>query len=178
MKSSVRRPVSRVLSCPLRGMDGHSSGARITAGFARPTRAEGRKCPCASTLQRRAVRPYSALLRVGFTLPPPLLGARCALTAPFHPYRGVSPRRGGLFSVALSLRSPPPAINRHPIPVEPGLSSSPRSLTNQRPPSRLTLRASGAMGVGWSRGSADGGGGCDAGAVKTTPLAAAPQKTD
>ena len=125
LKSSVRRPVSRVLSCPLRGMDGHSSGARITAGFARPTRAEGRKCPRASAFRRRAVRPYSALLRVGFTLPPPLLGARCALTAPFHPYREVSPRRGGLFSVALSLRSPPPAINRHPIPVEPGLSSSP-----------------------------------------------------
>lgn len=125
LKSSVRRPVSRVLSCPLRGMDGHSSGARIAAGFARPTRAEGRECPCASALRRRAVRPYSALLRVGFTLPPPLLGARCALTAPFRPYRGVLPRRGGLISVALSLRSPPPAINRHPIPVEPGLSSSP-----------------------------------------------------
>ena len=125
LKSGVRRPVSRVLSCPLRGMDGQSSGARIAAGFARPTRAEGRECPCASTLRRRAVRPYSALLRVGFTLPPPLLGARCALTAPFRPYRGVLPRRGGLISVALSLRSPPPAINRHPIPVEPGLSSSP-----------------------------------------------------
>ena len=30
---------------------------------------------------------------------------------------------GGLFSVALSLGSPPPAVNRHRIPVEPGLSS-------------------------------------------------------
>ena len=35
--------------------------------------------------------PYLVLLRVGFTLPPPLLPERCALTAPFHPYRcGVS----------------------------------------------------------------------------------------
>ena len=29
---------------------------------------------------------YLVLLRVGFTLPRPLLSARCALTAPFHPY--------------------------------------------------------------------------------------------
>src|SRR3712207_3273487 len=28
---------------------------------------------------------YLALLRVGFTMPLPLPGARCALTAPFHP---------------------------------------------------------------------------------------------
>ena len=32
---------------------------------------------------------------------------------------------GGLFSVALSLGSPPPAVNRHRVPVEPGLSSTP-----------------------------------------------------
>jgi hypothetical protein len=30
--------------------------------------------------------PYLVLLRVGFTLPPPLRTERCALTAPFHPY--------------------------------------------------------------------------------------------
>ena len=33
------------------------------------------------------------------------------------------PCAGGLFSVALSLGSPPPAVSRHRIPVEPGLSS-------------------------------------------------------
>src|SRR3546814_15895655 len=33
-----------------------------------------------------AGRPYLILLRVGFAVPPPLPGARCALTAPFHPY--------------------------------------------------------------------------------------------
>jgi len=31
--------------------------------------------------------PYLVLLRVGFTLPRLLPAARCALTAPFHPYR-------------------------------------------------------------------------------------------
>ena len=34
--------------------------------------------------------PYLVLLRVGFALPIPLLGRRCALTAPFHPYPGVA----------------------------------------------------------------------------------------
>ena len=32
-------------------------------------------------------RSYLVLLPVGFSLPPPLLTARCALTAPFHPCR-------------------------------------------------------------------------------------------
>jgi hypothetical protein len=32
-------------------------------------------------------RPYSVLLPVGFALPPALLPTRCALTAPFDPYR-------------------------------------------------------------------------------------------
>ena len=31
-------------------------------------------------------RPYLVLLPVGFTMPFPLPGPRCALTAPFHPY--------------------------------------------------------------------------------------------
>ncbi len=34
-----------------------------------------------------AYRPYLVLLPVGFTMPPPLPEARCALTAPFHPCR-------------------------------------------------------------------------------------------
>jgi len=52
-------------------------------------------------LGSRPRHPYSALLPVGFAVPPPSPEARCALTAPFHPCRGRS--RGGLFSVALSL---------------------------------------------------------------------------
>ncbi len=42
-------------------------------------------------------------------------------------YRTLSPlprlKTGGLLSVALSLGSPPPAINRHRVSMEPGLSS-------------------------------------------------------
>ena len=55
--------------------------------------------------------PYSALLRMGFTVPPPFPEGRCALTAPFHPY----PRLigGGLLSAALSLALPRPGVTRH-----------------------------------------------------------------
>src|SRR5712672_3006998 len=73
-------------------------------------------------------RPYSVLLPVGFTVPLLLPVARWALTPPFHPCRGSGDLaeagcRGGLLSVALSLGSPPPAINRHRVSMEPGLSS-------------------------------------------------------
>jgi hypothetical protein len=63
-------------------------------------------------------------------MPPLLPGTRCALAAPFRPCpRGrsahaVQPCAGGLLSVALSLGSPPPAVSRHRVPVEPGLSST------------------------------------------------------
>ena len=43
-----------------------------------------RRGNAACTVARRG-RPYSVLLPVGFAVPPPLPGARCALTAPFHP---------------------------------------------------------------------------------------------
>ena len=48
----------------------------------------GRRCGNAPgvRLAPSAHHPYSVLLPVGFTLPPPLPEARCALTAPFHPY--------------------------------------------------------------------------------------------
>jgi hypothetical protein len=70
-------------------------------------------------------RPYSVLLPVGFAVPPALPQARCALTAPFHPYRPPPARggAGGLFSVALSLGSHPPDVIRHRLSTEPGLSS-------------------------------------------------------
>jgi len=53
---------------------------------------------------------------MGFTLRPLLPAARCALTAPFHPYPDDTRRwpQGGLFSVALSCESPRPAVSRHP----------------------------------------------------------------
>ena len=49
--------------------------------------------PTRTTMRKRIFRhnpngrPYLVLLQVGFTLPPLLPAARCALTAPFHPYQ-------------------------------------------------------------------------------------------
>jgi len=48
----------------------------------------GRRRGNPPAVESPACRPYLVLLPVGFTLPPPLPGARCALTAPFHPYLG------------------------------------------------------------------------------------------
>ena len=74
-----------------------------------------------------ACRPYLVLLPVGFAVPLPLPVARWALTPPFHPCLPSNAKKtnpsGGLFSVALSLGSPPPAVSRHRVSVEPGLSS-------------------------------------------------------
>jgi hypothetical protein len=105
----ARRPVSRVLSTPgIMGMGDHSSGTCLAARLARPTRATGQECPRFhlpgnDPRAGSAGRPYSALLPVGFTVPPPSPGARCALTAPFHPCPATSRWPGGLLSVALSL---------------------------------------------------------------------------
>ena len=83
--------------------------------------------------------PYLALLRVGFALPAPSPGPRCALTAPFHPYPGIplsrEPRRYvfcGTFP-----RVTPGRRYRPPCPVEPGLSSPLASRREQRPPGPL-----------------------------------------
>jgi hypothetical protein len=87
-----------------------------------------RENPPATICEDVAGRPYSVLLPVGFTMPVPSLGPRCALTAPFHPYpkspeHEASKRSGGFLSVALSLGSPPPGVTRHRASMEPGLSS-------------------------------------------------------
>src|SRR5439155_19324044 len=77
------------------------------------------------------MRPYLVLLRAGFCLPPVLPRARCALTAPFHPYPSTRDRlapaaRSGRYvfcatvlQVALTGRYP-----AH-CPAEFGLSSRP-----------------------------------------------------
>jgi hypothetical protein len=90
---------------------GHSSRRSVTArAHQRPTRRFRHipepPCRIGPMRSRRMAPgpgfpPYLVLLRVGFTLPQPLLAARCALTAPFHPY-SESPR-GGMFSVALAV---------------------------------------------------------------------------
>ena len=57
--------------------DDHSSGMCVATHLKQPTREQ--RGP-------RLMFPYLVLLRVGFTLPHLLPNARCALTAPFHPY--------------------------------------------------------------------------------------------
>jgi len=118
-----RQTVCKPGSVLSRDRDGHSSGTFVTERLARPTRAAARR-PARHGL-RRACRSYLVLLPVGFSLPSPLLATRCALTAPFHPCRASEEAVGGMFSVALSLGSPPPAVNRHRVSLEPGLSSLP-----------------------------------------------------
>ena len=59
-------------------------------------------------------------------LPSPRLlpAARCALTAPFHPYLHL--HAGGFLSAALSVSSHSPGVTWRSDPLEPGLSSAPR----------------------------------------------------
>ena len=102
------------------GGDDHSSSPAITGGIKRPTRRLRTGRP------RNRAPPYLVLLRAGFCLPPVLPRARCALTAPFHPYspspaltgsasslaacppqrRAKRPKAGGIFSVPLSFGLP------------------------------------------------------------------------
>ena len=67
---------------------------------------------------------YLVLLRVGFTLPHLLPDARCALTAPFHPYLIL---RRFVFCGTFR-RLAPPRRYLAPCPLEPGLSSISRYL--------------------------------------------------
>ncbi len=92
-------------------------------------------------------RPYLVLLLVGFAVPLTLPPARCALTAPFHPYLLTDLGAGGLLSVALSRGLPPPGVTRHRVSVEPGLSSLAAVLTARaaiRPSGRQNVRIIGA----------------------------------
>jgi hypothetical protein len=79
---------------------------RVAAHLKQPTRKRARAARCGF----RRVLPYLALLPAGFALPSPLPSTRCALTAPFQPYRHACARLGGIFSVALSVGSRPPGV--------------------------------------------------------------------
>ena len=84
-EEDARRPVSRVLSPAWRGgMAIHLGRPLPDASRDLPGRRRGNP-PGSRSFERAARRPYLVLLPVGFTLPPPSPGARCALTAPFHP---------------------------------------------------------------------------------------------
>ena len=68
------RPLSRVLSWTV-----------IPLGYASPRTSSD--LPGSLVWATHMTLPYLALLQVGFAMPLMLPPARCALTAPFHPYR-------------------------------------------------------------------------------------------
>jgi hypothetical protein len=142
----ARRSVSRVLSRP-----GDESPARgwpfISDVRYRTPRATdpsgGAEGPPGGSRQCRLppAAPTWSCSRWGFPCRPrcrrrgALLPHHFTLAFPCHPTRGSSLGSGGMFSVALSLGSPPPGVTRHRASVEPGLSSPRRS--RERPSDRL-----------------------------------------
>lgn len=140
----ARRPVSRVLSAAGQAGTGRPflwNGCRHPLRAANPDGGAGmppRPSHSRVTPPATPIRPCS---RWGLPCRPRCRGRGALLPHPFTLAR--SARRdgaGGLLSVALSLRSPSPVVDRHRIPVEPGLSSSRGSLPGQRPSGRLTRR--------------------------------------
>ena len=100
VQRSARRSVSRVLSRP--GLASHWERGwpfiwDVRRRTPRATDPSGgaRGPPDGPSQSRSACRSYLVLLPVGFALPPPLPAARCALTAPFHPYRPCRPTKKG-----------------------------------------------------------------------------------
>ena len=89
----------------LRRGDDHSSSPVIADGIQRPTRRLRTGRPMAP--------PYLVLLRAGFCLPPTLRPARCALTAPFHPYLRHADRMPGMSRARLAPRPLPDPM--HPV---------------------------------------------------------------
>ncbi len=128
------------------GGGGHSSGAPVARRLMRPTRAAARRPAWRSRTvpvdrSAGAGRSYLVLLPVGFSVPPPLPAARCALAAPFHPCRPPAglPRSGSAVSFlwhfpwgcprrALPGTAPPWSPD-FPLPAD----------GRERPPGRLTL---------------------------------------
>ena len=82
--------------------------------------------------------PYSTLLPAGLAMPPLLPKGRCALTAPFHPYRDRPEghaRRSVLCGAIPESGEPlPPGVTRRRGPVEPGLSSTSEKAATVQPP--------------------------------------------
>jgi len=98
LKKSIDKPGSVV--------DNHSSRTNVTICLKQPTRI---------LYEPHNKDSYLVLLRVGFSLPRLLPAARCALTAPFHPYLIdlQANQFGGIFSVALSVGSRLPGVTWH-----------------------------------------------------------------
>ena len=135
--------------------DGHSSGTPVARRFEQPTRTAGFG-HLSGTCRLATKRSAPSLF--GFA-PGGVCHAVCVAADAVRSYRTISPLprltlheatgRGGLFSVALSLGSPPPDVIRHRMSMEPGLSSPAtfRPLP-ERPSGRLTREAMGCRGRG------------------------------
>jgi len=92
--------------------DNHSSGTAVTDCLLQPTRESARNRRCGQA----AYSPIWSCSRRGLPCRELLPVARCALTAPFHPYRQKSEdTTGGIFSVALSMDSRPPGVTWRPV---------------------------------------------------------------
>lgn len=134
-----RRPISRVLSV-LTYASAHQHRTVIPLGVQSPTRSSS--LPAARRLATSlrdgsSLAAYLALLRLGFTEPPPLPKARWALTPPFHPYRNIGCPMRRRFAFCCTVRRTkltPHAPRRYlaVYPVEPGLSSVPELPSRHR----------------------------------------------
>ena len=90
--------------------DNHSSGIRVATYLKRPTREPVWATRAAPSEDGTACSPIWSCSRRGLPCRRVLPPARCALTAPFHPYRPLCRGVGGLLSVALSVGSRPPGV--------------------------------------------------------------------
>ena len=119
--------------------------------------------------------PYLVLLRTGFTLPLALPQARCALTAPFHPYPTGTRRAGRYIFCGTGRRLAPPRRYLASCPLEPGLSSIPGNPGTAAawPTPEPSLGKSGAFG--YCRECSGGAIGCRRGGL--TALGSTPRGT-
>ena len=107
-------------------VNSHSSRIVVTNDLKRPTRIQRG--------QRRWISIWPCS-RWGLPCRDVLPRARCALTAPFHPYRQTM-FAGGLLSAALSVGSRPPGVTWHPALWSPDFP--PAQQVRRRLPGRLS----------------------------------------
>ena len=117
--------------------DNHSSGINVTAYLKQPTR---------SQRGSRLMGTYLVLLRVGFTVPLLLPVARCALTAPFHPYLCFRKSHRRSAFCCTFRRLSPPRCYLALYPMEPGLSSVIHPFKRKRTKETLLQRLPGQLG--------------------------------
>ncbi len=101
--------------------------------------------PLASRLAPHAGHPYSVLLPVGFTLPAPLPGPRCAVAAPFHPCLPADAGRRFVFCGTIPGVAP---AGRYPAPCSRGARTFLQYVN-----ASAAVRPSGSgVGVRWKEG--------------------------